>query len=231
MGCEPASSSSDRIGFEAADTQRSPSSAESDAKTSAGSTASKAAAQPGSVPAGARVDSRAGQMDSGQADEDAGLSAQRPPSTPYDEYPSYLCSDRTADGDLDELDAGQAGTYAQVHRILQCSSCSNSFCHGASAGFSLQASRSEVYDRWLGADREGGRTGSAAEGGLCEGMRLVVPGEPDSSLLYLKLADQTPPCGSPMPPNVTQPSDPRLSADELDILYSWIAAGAHKDGG
>jgi hypothetical protein len=51
------------------------------------------------------------------------------------------------------------------------------------------------------------------------GMQLVVPGSPDMSLLYMKLSG--PPCGDRMP----QGGDP-ITADQLAMVKSWIAAGA-----
>jgi hypothetical protein len=69
-----------------------------------------------------------------------------------------------------------------------------------------------------------------AEGGACEGKMRVVPGDPENSLLYLKLANRAP-CGSGMP--VAGP--PRemsglFNARQLEVVRSWIAAGAKKDG-
>lgn len=58
--------------------------------------------------------------------------------------------------------------------------------------------------------------GQAAD---CGGNAMVlVPGDPDASLLYLKVTD-APPCDSRMPLNATA-----LTADEMKCLYDYIAA-------
>jgi hypothetical protein len=55
------------------------------------------------------------------------------------------------------------------------------------------------------------------------GDKLVVPGAPASSLLYLKL-QATVPCGDRMPQGGTP-----LTAAQLELVRSWIAAGAKND--
>jgi outer membrane biosynthesis protein TonB len=54
--------------------------------------------------------------------------------------------------------------------------------------------------------------------GSCSGRRYVVPGEPNSSLIYLKITN--PPCGSKMPPGGS------LSQSEIDTIKNWILGGA-----
>ncbi len=58
---------------------------------------------------------------------------------------------------------------------------------------------------------------------MCGGMELVVPGDPDRSLLYLKLAG-TPPCGDPMPL-----AGAALTATQLRTVRTWIVDGAQDD--
>jgi hypothetical protein len=53
-------------------------------------------------------------------------------------------------------------------------------------------------------------------------LSLVVPGNPDMSLLYRKLTDM-PPCGSRMPPTGA------LTAAEIGRFRTWIANGALDD--
>jgi hypothetical protein len=50
-------------------------------------------------------------------------------------------------------------------------------------------------------------------------MSMVVPGQPEMSLLYRKLMDM-PPCGTRMPPTGA------LNPAELDRIRTWIANGA-----
>jgi hypothetical protein len=59
------------------------------------------------------------------------------------------------------------------------------------------------------------------------GWKRVVPGRPEQSLLYLKIAAKLegtePPCGDGMPAGANRPS---LSADEVAEVRAWIEAGA-----
>ncbi len=63
----------------------------------------------------------------------------------------------------------------------------------------------------------------AAMGVSCSGQGLVrvVPGDPARSLLYLKITEDAPPCGSRMP----QAADP-LPDELITLVREWIAAGA-----
>ena len=54
------------------------------------------------------------------------------------------------------------------------------------------------------------------------GLKRVVPGKPDESLLYLKL-DINAPCGQQMPPGGTPTQELR------DEVRDWIANGAKDD--
>lgn len=57
----------------------------------------------------------------------------------------------------------------------------------------------------------------------CMSLPMVMPGKPETSLFYLKLLPD-PPCGVRMP-NGGRP----LSDDQLEMVRSWIAAGAPND--
>lgn len=58
---------------------------------------------------------------------------------------------------------------------------------------------------------------------LCgdEDRVMVVPGDPDASLLVQKIEHKQD-CGTPMPPH----EDDRLSASEIKTIRAWIKAGA-----
>lgn len=62
---------------------------------------------------------------------------------------------------------------------------------------------------------------SLRAGGFNSGSRVVVAGEPCSSILYQKLSD-SPPFGSRMP----LAGPPFFTTDELRLLHDWIAEGA-----
>ncbi|MEY4581129.1 MAG: hypothetical protein RL701_5832 [Pseudomonadota bacterium] len=58
--------------------------------------------------------------------------------------------------------------------------------------------------------------------GKCAGKTLVVPGSPDTSVLFDKLANATPACGATRMPLGGMP----LTAAELESVRAWIADGA-----
>ena len=55
-------------------------------------------------------------------------------------------------------------------------------------------------------------------------LTLVVPGDPDASLLWLKVSSNAPPVGATMPL-----FGQRLSSGELGLLRDWIAQGAQNN--
>ncbi len=93
-------------------------------------------------------------------------------------------------------------------------------CHGtpgASEGNLDMSTRETAYAKLVGVP---------ASGMSCGGKgTLVVPGQPGSSIFYLKISVADPsPCGSKMPlgqPSVTQAQD--------DLTKAWIEAGAPND--
>jgi alcohol dehydrogenase (cytochrome c) len=109
--------------------------------------------------------------------------------------------------------------FSAIYPEILASRCAGPVCHGnASTGGSLIVS---------GTNASAARTSllnRAASGSECSssGLSLVVPGQPDQSLLYRKLMDM-PPCGSRMPP--TGPLPP----GEIDRIRTWIANGAAND--
>lgn len=59
----------------------------------------------------------------------------------------------------------------------------------------------------------------------CEGLVRVVPGDPEASLLWLKVAAGEPVCGFKMPPDCFDDTC-GLAEGEAEIVHGWIAAGA-----
>lgn len=66
-------------------------------------------------------------------------------------------------------------------------------------------------------------TGTTSVSRDCAGMAYVVPGDPESSLFYLKLLDD-PGCGEKMPLG-----GGNIPAEQVEMVRSWIAGGAHDD--
>jgi outer membrane protein assembly factor BamB len=116
--------------------------------------------------------------------------------------------------------AAKPATFSTIYADILAPRCAGPVCHSSnSTGGSLN-----VMPGATASVVRGSLIGKAAAGSECakSGLSLVTPGQPDKSLLYLKLAGM-PPCGSPMPPTGA------LSAAELDRIRMWIANGAADD--
>jgi hypothetical protein len=57
----------------------------------------------------------------------------------------------------------------------------------------------------------------------CSGRSIIVPGAPEESLLFMKISGK-PPCGNRMPLG-----GKALSAAQIQMIESWIAAGADEN--
>jgi outer membrane protein assembly factor BamB len=106
--------------------------------------------------------------------------------------------------------ATHAPTYSAIYdEILEPQGCSADRCHG---GLGLKL-----------ANKATGLTSLMADVGVgsCAGMKFVVPGQPDQSLLYRKVADDMPPCGARMPLSLAP-----LGPEEIAQIRTWIEMGA-----
>jgi hypothetical protein len=113
---------------------------------------------------------------------------------------------------------------ADVVPILR-QSCALTACHGSASsnlGIHLPEDAALVY-------KELQKVSPTANG-----VKFVVPGQPDKSYLMMKIdgtqaevASKCPngACGTAMPP----PPDPLMSAKRRDTIRRWIAAGAKDD--
>lgn len=114
---------------------------------------------------------------------------------------------------------GSPGTLTDVLAILGNHGCG--LCHGAEPG---QGDGGLSFD-WRQKDASFqafvGVQSAGINGSVCAGKTYVVPGSPEMSLLYDKLANPAPSCGARMPA-----SGMLLSAAELGTVRSWISAGA-----
>ena len=108
-----------------------------------------------------------------------------------------------------------AATWADVFDVFQAYNCGTSGCHGSS---SFQGDLPDLNDYDDGYDALVGT--QVFCNGSFYGLR-VVPGNPDSSFLVAKL-EGFHDCGSAMPLGSF------LAQEDLDVVRSWIAAGAAK---
>jgi hypothetical protein len=121
-------------------------------------------------------------------------------------------------GDLDAT-ASAAPTYAPtftaIYGEILMPICAGPFCHGANE-FLLMTTREVAYKAMVGVTSSGPKCGDS-------GLTIVEPGDPDASLLYLKIT--TPPCGNRMPAAYF----PSLDSKQTAQVREWIARGALDD--
>ncbi|APR77285.1 Hypothetical protein A7982_02632 [Minicystis rosea] len=107
--------------------------------------------------------------------------------------------------------ASNGPAFAEIYaKVFTAGSCTSDYCH---AGSSLNLVDQEKARATL--------VGIASQGEGCDEMARVVPGDPEHSLLYLKVSMTTPPCGARMPI-----AGAHLDAAQIALLRAWIEAGA-----
>jgi hypothetical protein len=107
-------------------------------------------------------------------------------------------------------------SFTEVYdKVLSPYGCAESYCHYLTSGPTALGPVHNAYLHLVDVV-------STEQG--CGGMTLVAPGDPEQSLLYLKVSMDQPPCGNRMPNLGAQgkPLDPAL----VDLIRTWIAAGA-----
>jgi Planctomycete cytochrome C len=101
------------------------------------------------------------------------------------------------------------GFVRDVQPIFQ--NCLTAACHeGADAAGSFELVPERAYEELLA---------RRARAGACGGQPLVVPGDPDASVLWKRVGGTT--CGASMPLG-----SPLLPAADVDAIRAWIAQGA-----
>jgi hypothetical protein len=123
--------------------------------------------------------------------------------------------------DVDSSAADAAPTYAPtftaVYGEIIEPICAGPFCHAsAQDDFLSMATKAEAYSSLVGVVSHGPKCGST-------GLKLVQPGAPEMSLLYLKVT--MPPCGNKMPPEYF----PYLDSRQTGQISQWITLGALND--
>ena len=111
-----------------------------------------------------------------------------------------------------------APTITAIYEEILNLRCAQPFCHLGAAGSPPIFTDKETSYRAL--------VNVPASGRLCAdaGADLVVPGQPESSLLYRKVEHPVPSglCGDPMPGGAAEP----LGARDIQQIQQWIAQGA-----
>jgi hypothetical protein len=99
-------------------------------------------------------------------------------------------------------------TFESLRDDVFAHACDAEYCHGAV---------SSAWDLWLLApDAE--ETLLARHAGTCPDYRLVAPGDPAASFLYLKVSAEHPPCGTERMPRGVLP----LPAHSVECIRGWI---------
>jgi hypothetical protein len=114
------------------------------------------------------------------------------------------------------------GTFSEVYDLYfpPTTNARCNFCH------SMPASDISNGNLSTGTDQEStyaALVGPTSTSSKCSGKAFVVPFQPDQSLLVDKLGD-TPVCGDRMPLGGMA-----LDHAQLDLVVSWIEAGAQND--
>ena len=100
-----------------------------------------------------------------------------------------------------------ASSTTELQRTLLAPRCGSSGCHDAAhPTYGLDLVSPGLEARVIGAASIG-----------CTGERMVIPGDPERSQLYVKIAQASPECGRRMPQGA-----PALSASQLACVAAWI---------
>ena len=113
------------------------------------------------------------------------------------------------------------GSFARLQNEILVPSCATGGCHVGGAG-TFPLSGPGVYDALVNATPNSVVARTA-------GLRRVVPGKPDSSLLYHRLLAPTHRLPLDLGPVMPVGSAP-LTAGQVEFIVQWIAAGAPRRG-
>ncbi|HEX8107368.1 MAG TPA: hypothetical protein VF516_06535 [Kofleriaceae bacterium] len=125
-----------------------------------------------------------------------------------------------------------APTFTNVYTTIigqRCIDCHHPGGVGVRVGMLDMSSQAVAFANLVGVNAQG--TGAGTSGNTCASVTpalvRVVPGDPNSSLVFNKvhgkLAGTLAPCGSPMPLPAAAAA---LTQAEVDLISAWITAGA-----
>jgi hypothetical protein len=120
--------------------------------------------------------------------------------------------------------APEEPTFTNVVKdVITDRNCGGPLCHSLTVGGFQLGTKSALYSALVNQPASGPKCGHGLDGGGPSPYVRVVPGNPDESLLYMKLK-RIQPCGDSMPNSSTQ-----LSPDKIGLVHDWIADGAKND--
>jgi hypothetical protein len=116
-------------------------------------------------------------------------------------------------------------TFTNVVKTVMTSvNCGGPLCHDLGAGGFILGPKDQLHAALVDQPASGKECKLPADAGPgATALILVVPKDPDMSLLYMKLTGRQP-CGKKMP-DTAKP----LTADQIALVHDWIAAGAKND--
>jgi hypothetical protein len=166
------------------------------------------------------------QVDTGTADtgtEDAGMVD----SGAVDAAPADAAPADAASADAGMPDAGMpvdAGGIEPVsfttvfNEVLNPKGCTGGYCHAGHAGGLLMDSIESAYDNLVNKE--------SSTPTDCEATMRVVPGDPDASMLWIRVRPNADDC---LTPEQKMPAfgEEGLSAEELKLIHDWILTGAN----
>jgi hypothetical protein len=113
--------------------------------------------------------------------------------------------------------ASTQATFTEAYTAILQPTCSPCHHPGGEGSFQDFSSQSTAYAALVGVKASGPSCGSS-------GDTRVVPGSASQSLLFQKVSEASPPCGSQMPLG-----GPPLSSSQITLIENWINAGALND--
>jgi hypothetical protein len=139
-----------------------------------------------------------------------------------DESNSASGKTQSKDDSREPQDSGPPGTFSEIYSTLFVATTAArcNFCHSmppsqvSNGLFSTGMTQQEAYTTLIAA-----KSSSDA----CGGKKEIVPGHPEKSLFFEKIS-RVPSCGNRMPVGAQD-----LSATQIEMIRSWIAAGANDD--
>ena len=124
-----------------------------------------------------------------------------------------------------QCDESFDGTYALIQKaIFENKGCTNLSCHGEAQAGGLDLRADVSYDNLVGQPSE------TVPKGTISGLRRVVAGQKDQSLLFLNLASGTLPDQWHAPLRAMPIGLAPLSVNELEAVREWIEQGAPRNG-
>ena len=145
-----------------------------------------------------------------------------PDPTPEDVWAMDTWTEPDAAPDVagpEDTAGGDVVSFATVFsEILKPMGCTAGYCHAGHAGGMLMDSLESAYQNLVNVE--------ASTPTDCDATMRVVPGDPDASMLWIRVRAQEDDCltaDQKMPPF----GDEGLSEEHLALIYDWILTGAN----